>query len=98
MPHTNNIVTAPVNIKGDIAYVLGSSSGDLKTLYNHANVNMWSRKKPVPWSLTTMVMNPQGDHPTDWWKGRNADFGITPKSADTTNVLGFIDGDMNGWT
>lgn len=98
MSHANNIITAPVNIMADIAYVLGSNSGDLGTLYCHPNVNMWSRMKPVPWSTSSnKVFYPQGGHSNDWFKGKDGDFGITPKSADTTNVLSFIDGDKNGW-
>lgn len=101
MPYSNNIVSKPIDIGRDLAAIWGFSSYDLGYIISNAHsnnlINMWSRKKPVPWSTSSMVVNPQGDHPNDWWKGRNADFGITPKSADTTNVLSFIDGGLNGW-
>lgn len=103
MPHSNGkiYIEAPkgIDLRGDIGYVLGLNTGDLKTLYDSSNVKMWSRKKPVPWSINgTKNFNPQGSHPTDWWKGVNGDFGITSKSAETTNLLSFLDGGMNGWS
>ena len=100
MAHTSGgKITAPVRVYEDIAAVLGSSSGDVWTLYNHNAVKMFSRKKPVPWSINgTKNLDPQTAHPNDWWKGINGDFGIIAKSADTTNVLSFIDGGLNGWT
>lgn len=95
--NSNGVLVRPVGF-GDISQALGNSSLDLGTLYNASNVKMWSRKKPVPWSVNNIPeLCPQDTHPNDWWKGRNGDFGITPKSADTTNVLSFINGGMNGW-
>lgn len=98
MPINNNgILVRPIGW-GDISQALGVVSLDMGTLYNSQNVKMWSRYKPVPWSINGVAeQNPKASHPTDWWKGRNGDFGITPKSADTTNVLSFIDGYKNGW-
>lgn len=47
MAHNNGIITAPISVKGDIGYVLGSNSGDVKTLCLLPNINPWSAKKPV---------------------------------------------------
>lgn len=118
MPHTSNgkiyidkTVTPHkgIDVRGDIAVVLGRDTGDIGQLYwdkdkygstiAHPAVNMWSRKKPVPWSINnTRNLHPQEAHQNDWWKGIDGNFGIVAKSADTTNVLSFIDGEMNGWT
>ena len=102
MSHTNGRIYVDANggidFRGDVAFVLGLSTGDEWTLYNHSNVKMWSRYKPVPWSINGVKnLNPAASHPTDWHKGINADFGITPKSADTSNVLSYLDGNLNGW-
>lgn len=59
MPHTNYIITAPVNIKGDLAYIFGLSTGDLGTIIKNSgptisggvvtaegNINKWAKYKP----------------------------------------------------
>lgn len=108
MAHNNGIITKPINVRADIAYILGRSTGDVGQLYwdkdasgqaiSSPAVKMWSRHKPVPWSVGGVKnVNPQGAHPNDWYKGVNGDFGIIARVADTTNVLSYIDGDLNGW-
>ncbi len=56
MAHNNGVISAPVDIRGDIAAVLGVQSGDLAELCQNANVNRWSAHKPVehndPWNTT----------------------------------------------
>lgn len=47
MAHNNGIITAPVSVLNDIGYVLGSNSGDVKTLCLLDTINPWSAKKPV---------------------------------------------------
>lgn len=55
MPHNNGIIyidtsTTPpqgADVQGDIAKVLGSSSGDVATLWRHSSVNKWAKYKPV---------------------------------------------------
>lgn len=111
MAHDNNgriyidtSVTPNVGISiRDIQTVLGSSKDKIGALITEVDengkslVNMWSRKKPVPWSRNnTPAWNPQGTQ-SQWWKGINNDFGIVSKSTDVTNLLSFIDGNMNGW-
>lgn len=99
MAHNNGIISAPVRVYEDIASVLGSSSGDVWTLYNHSAVKMWSRYKPVNLSTTnTKVL----DHPTNWHLGADGDFGIVSKSLrsyqDVEAVKDYVDGNLNGWT
>lgn len=110
MAHNNGIITKPINVRADIAYVLGRSTGDVGQLYwdKDANgqaisspaVKMWSRHKPVPWSVGGVKnVNPQGAHPNDWHKGVNGDFGIKMKTFTLASQLpAAIDGDLNGWT
>ena len=100
MGHANNIITSPVDVYGDIAAVLGIASGDVWTLYNYSNIKMWSKKKPVPWSVSgTPNLYPQDAHPNDWWKGVNGDCGIVScNPSGVTALLSAIDGGMNGWT
>lgn len=102
MGHTATRVYAPITIDphgvNDVGAVLGVNSGDWETLYNSVKVKMFSRKKPVPWSINGIPnKEPQELHPNDWFKGINGDYGIVSKAADTTNLRSFLDGDMNGW-
>lgn len=108
--HNNGIITAPIDVWGDIKYVLGRSTGDLGQLYwdkdsngqtiNNPAVNMWSRHKPVPWSVNGVKnVYPQGAHPNDWYAGVNGDFGIIMKTFTlVTQLPSFVDGNLNGWT
>lgn len=119
MPHDNNgrifINTSVtpnlgIDVRGDIAYVLGRSTGDVGQLYwdkdaagaliSDPRVNMWSRKKPVPWSINGVPnVNPVAAHPNDWYKGINGDYGIKMKSLSLVSQLpSVIDGGLNGWT
>lgn len=56
MSNSNGIISAPVQVVEDIAYVLGESSGDLGTLCLSGNINPWSAHKPIefesPWRVT----------------------------------------------
>lgn len=90
-----------VNFRADVAYVLGESSGDAGTLCRSAKVKMFSRKKPVDWSAASSIidrLSPSINHPTDWFKGINGDFGIISASALTSNLVSKIDGKLNGWS
>ena len=118
MSHSNGKIyvdttTTPhkgIDIRNDIAYVLGRNTGNLGMLYwdldrdgNHlANpvVNMWSRHKPVPWSINGVKnRNPQRAHPNDWHKGINGDYGIVIRSLTlVTQLPPLIDGKLNGWS
>lgn len=119
MPHDNNgrifINTSVtpnlgIDVRGDIARVLGRSTGDVGQLYwdkdatgaliSDPRVNMWSRKKPVPWSINGVPnVNPLAAHPNDWHKGIDGDYGIKMKSLSLVSQLpSVIDGGLNGWT
>lgn len=56
MGHANNIITAPVDVYGDIAALFGIASGDVGYLIANANINKWAKYKPMggssPASLT----------------------------------------------
>ena len=100
MAHANNKITAPVRVYEDIASVLGSSSGDVWTLYNHSAVKMWAKKKPVQWNG---ALNPQGTNPSNWFAGIKGNYGIESKSVSNlqhavANMKNYIDGNYNGWT
>ena len=99
MSNSGSIITKPIDLCGDIAAVLNGDSADLWSLYNSSKVKMFSKKKPVPWSING-IQNyyPQLDHPSDWFKGVNGDYGIISKSAAVNNLRSFLDGDLNGWT
>lgn len=47
MPYSDNIITAPVSIY-DVQRALSTSENDLGRLCRHANINRWSKMKPVP--------------------------------------------------
>lgn len=61
MSNSNQKITAPVDVIRDVAYVLGSSSGDVGTLCTDPNVKKWSKHKPVrgesPKEITTWDRN-----------------------------------------
>ena len=47
MSHTSTTITAPVDVYGDIAYVLNESTGDVATLCKSNNIVKWAKYKPV---------------------------------------------------
>ena len=117
MPHANNKIyinktVSPnigIDVRGDIAPVLGRSTGDVGQLYwdkdasgqmiANPAVNMWSRHKPVPWSINGVAnLNPRTAHPNDWHVGINGDFGIKMKTFTLASQLPpLVDGGLNGW-
>ena len=46
MSNSGGVISAPVDVRGDIAAVLGVQSGDLGVLCTNAAVNMWAKYKP----------------------------------------------------
>lgn len=47
MANAGGIITAPVDIRRDIAAVLGANTGNLASLCTNAGINQWSRVKPI---------------------------------------------------
>lgn len=94
MSNASGIISSPVNQKTDVQYVLtGSTSGSvaLSALCTHANINIWSKYKPVRWSGTTRT--------STWWKGYHSNCGLEPFFVnDAVDLPQYIDGGRNGWT
>ena len=91
-----------IDVLNDLGYVLGTGSGDVGVNYMSEAVNMFSRKKPVDWHNATQLidkLHPQTNHPNDWFKGKNGDFGVIPYVlTNFNNLFTVLDGDKNGWT
>lgn len=47
MAHNNGVISRPVNVIDDVAYVLGENSGDVGTLCTSNIINKWSKNKPI---------------------------------------------------
>lgn len=47
MSHNNNIINKPINVRSDIAYVLGENTGDVGTLCKSDAIKFWSLRKPI---------------------------------------------------
>lgn len=84
MSNTNGIISAPIDVKDDVAYILGRTTGDVGHLCDDTDdpvagdvggkINKWAKYKPVVNSLldTTGQLDPNtGDwaDDSDWWKG-----------------------------
>jgi len=80
MGHANNIITAPVDVQGDLAYLFGVDSGDLGTIINNAFINKWAKYKPVRSSAIKLVSNPANPELDDWAKA-NYGFDLQSGSA-----------------
>lgn len=79
MSVTGNIIYAPG--KGeDVQQVLGSQSGDGATLMTDANINRWSKYKPVQLSLNFTDDQLKSDmtwrSDATWWKGQDGKCGL----------------------
>ena len=96
MSHSNNVITAPVNIVGDIAAVLGVNSGSLNYLCGnaHGKINPWAKYKPVPMAAQFP------DRSGQWWKGdAPRRCGITaPQYTTCAAAAKACNGGMAGWT
>lgn len=94
MGNSNGIITAPVSIQGDIAYVLGVGSGDIGILCSSSAINMWSINKPV--RLGTPY------HTQNWQAAWSGNYGIAPHRHTGQSPLASLysytyDGLENGW-
>lgn len=107
MAHNNGIITKPINVRADIAYVLGRSTGDVGQLCGDVDangtpvnrINKWAKYKPV---INTLIdTTGQLDVSTggwaansDWWKGSDIHHlcGFTiPQYAALTEIIGTDD-------
>lgn len=52
MGHTNNVITAPINVQDDLGTVLGTGSGDVGTNCTSNNINKWAKYKPTVTGIT----------------------------------------------
>lgn len=59
MSRDNGIITSPVNIKSDIAYILGLNTGDVGTLCTTPLINKWAKYKPTK-TADTAAFEPRG--------------------------------------
>lgn len=64
----------------DVRNVVGYPSTDLGTLCSCDRVNMWSRFKPLDNGFTF-------NRPSNWFMGRNGDFGINVKTHSTITTM-----------
>lgn len=101
MSVNNGVISAPVSIS-DIQTAIGAAGGgDLGTLCSHANINMWSKFKPVKCDGTNIidttgqlsgsVWNENYSHP--WWvycwnaMNNPIKYGIQPRTGSALNSL-----------
>lgn len=67
MSHANNIIAAPIDLKGDIGAVLGTGSGDLGYNIRYGSINWKSNNKPYRSnSLTTLSDSVRGGSPYNY--------------------------------
>lgn len=79
MGHANNIITAPVDVQGDLAYLFGVGSGDLGTIITSASINKWAKYKPM-YSTNLGVLTEQERY--------DAKYGLSqPARRDVKNTL-----------
>lgn len=67
--NSDGLITAPVNVKADIAKVLATNNTNLSSLCTHQNINKYSKKKPVRYPNIP-------SRNTDWWKSIDGDCGL----------------------
>lgn len=81
---TTKLITAPVSFY-DVQRCLATSEQTLKGLCTHANINKWSKKKPVINDIlfTGVVI--------DWWKAKNGNCGlVVPNFSTLTSMISAI--------
>ena len=90
MANSNNIISGSVRQIADVKTVLGESVNTLSGLCTSANINWWSKKKPVQFT---------GTRSSTWWKSRTQNCGINPyQLSSVADVINHCDGTENGWT
>ena len=69
MANSNNVITSPVNLRSDVASVLGTSATNVSGLCTSHEINMWSRCKPVHIASAAPDRGMPSDGEGAWWKG-----------------------------
>lgn len=78
MANSNNVITSPVNLRSDVASVLGTSETNVSGLCTSHEINMWSRCKPVHIASAAPDRSMPSDGEGAWWKGSMRNCGIKP--------------------
>lgn len=73
MAHANDIISKPVNVRGDIAAVLGVSSGDVRTLCTSSAIKPWAKYKPVNYPTLGVTGQSSG---SQYWKASDGKCGF----------------------
>lgn len=73
MAHANDIISKPVNVRGDIAAVLGVSSGDVRTLCTSSAIKPWAKYKPVNYPTLGVTGKTSG---SQYWKASDGKCGF----------------------
>jgi len=81
---SNGKITIPFTfdaVNGDVQRCLGYYNSSLKAVIQNADINMWSKFKPVIYAsdITSNQMNADGTWKTtsNWWRSSDGNFGIT---------------------
>lgn len=89
----------------DIHDTLNAHGGTVSSVSSffsaRANINMFSRRKPVPYSKVFCqdFDSSKPDYDKTWWKGNNGDCGISiPVYTTMDAVRDVTNGTLNGWT
>lgn len=106
MGHSNGKITAPVSVQ-DVRYVLGAASTDVGTLCINANINMWSKMKPMHYlnklDELTLTQAAEYNDAFVYHYGIRIKQTFTGLASNKTTRKGFVyesadfDGVLNGW-
>lgn len=92
MAHSGNVITAPVQLLGDLQPVLGTGVRSLGRLITVANIKPWAKYKPVRRNKVTPVTSTDREA---------AHFGMSVQGSSGTAPYGLLDiydGEMNSWS
>ena len=97
------VLTRPVSISAIRSALGAASNATLSQLCTHANVNKWSKYKPIKYAANGIMsqydyINERWKDDATWWKGANNNCGFTPYTTTSwSNVVLNTTGGMNGW-
>lgn len=100
MANSNNVITSPVNLRSDVASVLGTSETNVSGLCTSHEINMWSRCKPVHIASAAPDRSMPSDGEGAWWKGSMRNCGIKPPPVASYEEIPklYTEDKMNGYT